>query len=226
MYSPENLHAVGGTAAVVGGALMAGASICRVMFKSDAMIMGFGIAGALLIVLGIFVAFYGYRKHWKAQTDSSYKDPVYWGKVLTAGLFAAIAIWSFVLIVSDPITEDVSGFTLTAGFPLDPYCGRRGNTELYLDPAFMDVGAAGNSIIDIMFSLLMAIGMLSYYLPAVGKSDFDFAEKCYSVIAYVFLCAASVANVGLCVTVHVFLGNHQSPFSTPTLASRRSQTSA
>jgi hypothetical protein len=133
--------------------------------------------------------------------------------VLTAGLFAAIAIWSFVLIVSDPITEDVSGFTLKTELAGDVYCGRQNNTELYLDPAFMDVGAAGNSVIDIMFSLLMAIGMLSYYLPAVKNSELEGVEKWYSGIAYVFLCAASLTNAVLCIFVCVYLGGHQSPFS-------------
>lgn len=193
MPTDIELHQFGGTAAVVGGVVLSAGCILRTMFENTDATQGVGAAGAIVTFIFIMVAAFGYMRNWMGSTKN---DPEkYYATIFASIGFATVAVWTVVRMFAYKETlSDAGG------------CGHASHTETLIEPAFMEIGVAGNSEIDIVVAITMALIMGAYYFPLIMDDRGNAAENAYIKITYSILCAASVANIGIVAATRVALG--------------------
>ncbi len=206
MASPTNtnLHQIGGTAAVVGGIFLSIGCILRTMYESKDTVEGVAGTGAVLVFISILVAFSGYMRNYMADPNKSDNFARYAAKTLAALLLATVAVWTFIrmLFFSEKISLD--GET-------PPYCGHSDHVNTTVDPAFMEIGVAGNSEIDVAVSIAMFLIMTAYYGPLSMESRNIEAERYYVMATYFLLIVCSFSNMFIAGFSHGALGG-PSPF--------------
>jgi hypothetical protein len=193
MASPTNtnLHQIGGTAAVVGGIFLSAGCILRTMYESEDTVDGVAGTGAVLLFLGLLVASFGYMRNYMADgTETNDSDNVaeYAAKIAAALLLATVGVWTFVRMIFFSENINLSGET-------PPYCGHSDHGNTTVDPAFMEIGVAGNSEIDIAVSIAMFLIMTAYYGRLWKEGRIIEAERYYVMASYVLLMLSSFSNM-------------------------------
>ena len=201
---PVISHQLGGTAAVVGGLLLSIACILRAIYEDDA-VEGLTITGTIIVAVGILLALFGYMKDWMVNSSNRVDNVrLYTMKFAAALAFAGIVIWTTVRLTA-----------YGESIPTPAGCGHTDNTKTTVDPAFMEIGVAGNSQVDILVAITMALTMISYYGPLISEDRDDATEKGLVHILYTVLCVASVSNIAWTSMASAYLGG-PSPFDNQT----------
>ena len=192
MHTDIELHQFGGTAAVVGGVVLSAGCILRTMYENTDATRGVGAAGAIITFIFIMVAAFGYMRNWMKSKNDPKK---YYAAIFASIGFATVAVWTVVRMFAYEETF----------IPPGP-CVHASHTETLIEPAFMEIGVAGNSEIDIVVAITMFLIMGAYYGPLIADERKDAAEKAYIKITYTILCLASLSNIGIVAATRAAVG--------------------